>query len=275
VFLGRASSRARRSYGSFAEYGAHVLLGEATLGGEWDVPLARAYRRLVHREGGPWRTFAWEEGHLEAPELVTLEMRVVFQCSECESWATVSRLGGDTLCPSCLHVIHVPEERWQASFGSSVAEVLPWSEGYEGRVTDYESDLRVKTQLTVRWPLCTCGARFDVGSLREAGTRGGVTCAGCGAVTPARAADDLVRTLVPGARAVLGEREGSRLPRRETRELALACDGCGAPVAPKPNERNAGCGYCGHTFRLPDELWARLYEVRADTRMTVIGVREA
>jgi Protein of unknown function (DUF1266) len=272
-FLNRAAAQARAAYTSWETYGRHVLLGEAAHTGRWNTPLARAFERLLDEPLSPWRTLPWALYPIprEGPVAVWLSLQV--RCSGCETWTPVARLGVDARCANCLAVIELKPASWR--FLTPLFDKLRWwPEGFVDEGDNFETDARHRYSCGVGWPRCGCGAALTVGtpaSQPEASGSTQLLCPGCGAATPARTPDPLLRERLPDALYIVGESSAEAAAGLLPAAVVLACECCGAPQTPTPEARVICCDHCHRVAPLPDELWARLHPRPPLVTITLVG----
>lgn len=261
--------RVRASYGSWREYGFHVLLGDAAQDGVWYDQLEREYVRLVEWEQSPYNRVPWDAYPTEREKSVALGVRLHVRCPRCSDWVVLGQLADHALCASCLEAMPVSQEVWRG-LRDSVADTRRWPLGYASTSQSYDADVEFTEELVVLAPRCGRGHALSDAALARGAKVGEASCEECDERVRVRKADAWLRRLAPGARWVLGEADARAPSDTSSKSIAFSCEQCGAPLATDGSSRTTSCTYCKHETRLADDLWARLHPASRGARITLV-----
>jgi Protein of unknown function (DUF1266) len=260
--LNSVGGRVRVAYDSWAEYGWHVLLGQAASTGEWDETLERAYHVLVDNRQSPYAQVPWTSYSPKPMGPSAVQLHAIVRCTRCMSWVAIDRVAESLSCPSCFATVALPQSVWD-NVRRDADEARPWPLGFVDSHHHYEDDAELNVDIENAWPRCTCGVPLSATTLMGRKNKDFVECVQC-------ARKWNVRTVFDDGAIAVGEREpiDARKNANDQRVM-LACEACGGPLRVQET-RDIACGYCRHTTRVPDELWARLFPTRLDAVITLV-----
>ncbi len=186
-------------------------------------------------------------------ESFTLSLSI--KCPGCEHPLPVNRLEEAVECRACGHQVQLTAERWVELFGPEIwpeALALEAGQGYQIQVW---GRYNAKVSYGHRAPRCQdCEAELGSELSQD------LDCPGCSRRIRVRAADELVRAVVPFAAHVVGEAwKGPSVS--SAQPVLFGCLACGAGLSVDGGARTVRCTHCGRDSYLPDELWRRFNPV--------------
>ncbi|MDF1566166.1 MAG: hypothetical protein P1V51_24250 [Deltaproteobacteria bacterium] len=187
------------------------------------------------------------------------EYRIHKECPECAFPLVVNGPALETRCSSCRARVHLGKEFWSSRFAMSE----------DGGFFVRGERIGPRPGKKRKKPLCDrCEAPLEVTEV-EAGTRGEVTCAGCGAVHLTAPVPEWMRGMKKDGSppdqlfCVEPEEADESPPEVAPRPIAFACVGCGANLELNlETPRVMTCTYCEVQQFLPGALWHALHPVK-------------
>jgi hypothetical protein len=136
--------------------------------------------------------------------------------------------------------------------------IRTWRPGERKKNHRIKSPMQAEAE--IREPSCRgCNAvlpQADLGAALAAGNP--VHCRTCNATTPVRRADDLARSIVGSAVAVIDEMLVDAAPAAQE-PIYFSCLQCGAGLPVDGTQRVVTCKHCSGSSFLPDPLWLRMH----------------
>ena len=194
-----------------------------------------------------------------------IEMSI--SCPECDAPVHIDGPYRKVLCSTCQSEIEFPEEVWNGTLEDVKDEVPGFNPG-EGTNSNIFGHFNMKLTYGRLAPSCSKCKRDFVIEKDYSGTDK-VTCPDCGTVTPAFAAPDWFRKIIPDAGLIVGawpNNEAVQDNKAVSDPVIFSCPQCGGSLMIDGKERLVNCEYCATRVYLPDDLWLKLHPAKKKNR---------
>jgi DNA-directed RNA polymerase subunit RPC12/RpoP len=187
-------------------------------------------------------------------------LRLGMVCPDCMGPVPLNGIAKTVLCHHCQALVDSePPLRW---FAEKLIAMF-WKDPRNWSKSEMLTNVTVsgtRTDGIRRDPACgPCGAALAKDEIHAALAAGkGIACPACAEVATVREADDFVRSIVPHARALVGEAIATEL-RVSEQPILFSCLQCGGGLAVDGTKRVVVCTYCRASSFIPDSLWLRMH----------------